>query len=77
MDDKAKDVLRRARSVIRDLAQGWPVKELAAPPEEVCHEISDLLEEDYDFEFGEESQRRCGICNKLESECVCAAKGLR
>jgi site-specific recombinase XerD len=29
---KERDVLRLARSLIRDLAQGWPVKELAAPP---------------------------------------------
>lgn len=75
-----RDVLRLARSLIRDLAHGWPATELAAQPEEVCHQISEILDEDYDFEFGEESPRPsqyCGICNKREPECVCGAKGLR
>lgn len=57
LEPKERDVLRLARTLIRDMAHDWPVRELAAPPEDVCTQISDILDEDYDFEFGEESPR--------------------
>jgi len=44
------DTLRVARSVIRDMAHGWTVKELQAPPVDVCAALSAILGETYNFE---------------------------
>lgn len=44
------DTLCHARSVIRDLAMGWPIRELAGAPEEVCAALSDMIGDKYDFE---------------------------
>jgi hypothetical protein len=46
------DTLRVARSVIRDMAHGWTVKELQAPPVDVCAALSAILGETYNFETG-------------------------
>ena len=47
------DVIRLARSVIRDRAMDWAERELAESPRKVCERLSDLLGETYDFERGE------------------------
>lgn len=52
LNESQKDVLRIARSVIRDLAKGWTIKELQEPPEVICDKLSLMLRERYDFEEG-------------------------
>lgn len=47
------DILTQARSVIRDLAYGYPPKELVQTPERMCEQLSHILQEKYDFEKGE------------------------
>lgn len=48
-----QNVLRNARSVIRDMASGWPEKSLAESPRSVCDKLSALLGERYDFVSGD------------------------
>jgi hypothetical protein len=48
-----EDVLREARSVIRDLIYGFAEDELCEDPRVVCQNLSEILGEDYDFETGE------------------------
>ena len=47
------ETIELARSLIRDLAHGWTVSELAERPENICERLSQLLGESYDFEAGE------------------------
>jgi hypothetical protein len=47
------EVLALARSLIRDAAYGWPSDDLAATPEEVCAQITQIVGDDYNFEKGE------------------------
>jgi len=53
MTPEQQDVLRMARSLIRDTAMNWARDELAADPEAVCEQLSGMLGEAYDFEKGE------------------------
>lgn len=48
-----QDVIRMARSLIRDSAMNWARDELAADPEAVCEQLSGMIGEEYDFEKGE------------------------
>jgi hypothetical protein len=48
-----QEVIRMARSLIRDAAFDWARDELAADPETVCEQLSGIIGEDYDFEKGE------------------------
>lgn len=50
-----QDVLRLARSVIRDATYNYPVDSriLAADPKEVCQLLSEILGEEYDFDSSE------------------------
>jgi hypothetical protein len=48
-----QDVLRMARSLIRDAAMNWARDELVASPEAVCEQLSGMLGEEYNFEKGE------------------------
>ena len=50
--EREKEGIRVARSMIRDMAHGWPVKELAAQPVDICGELSKLIGDIYDFESG-------------------------
>jgi hypothetical protein len=52
MFNDEKEAIRLARSLIRDMAHGWPVRELAETPEEVCRRLSAILREKYDFAHG-------------------------
>ena len=45
-----KEVVRNARAPIRDLADGWAVKELHTTPEDMCRQLSDLSGDDFDGE---------------------------
>lgn len=47
-----KDTIRLARCLIRDAAMNWSHDELAASPEDVCNQLSDMLGEKYNFETG-------------------------
>jgi hypothetical protein len=47
-----KDTIRLARCLIRDAAMNWARDELAASPEDVCNQLSDMLGEKYNFETG-------------------------
>jgi hypothetical protein len=47
-----KDTIRLARCLIRDAATNWARDELAASPEDVCNQLSDMVGERYDFETG-------------------------
>jgi hypothetical protein len=47
-----QDVIRMARSLIRDAAMNWARDELAADPEAVCEQLSGMLGEEYNFEKG-------------------------
>ncbi len=55
MTQEEKDTLRLARSLIRDLAFGWPVEELAERPDEVCKSLTALIGGSYDFDSGEDT----------------------
>ncbi len=48
-----QETIALARSLIRDMAHGWPPKELAEDPRRVCERLSELLGEGYDFDDGE------------------------
>lgn len=45
-----QDVLRLARSVIRDMAHSYSERDLACPPAETCRRLSALLGDEYNFE---------------------------
>ncbi len=47
-----QDVIRLARSLIRDAAMEWARDELAVSPEDVCAQLSELIGEEYNFETG-------------------------
>ena len=51
-----KDIIRIARSLIRDAAMDWARDEVIHSPEFVCEKLSEMLGEEYDFESGEEHQ---------------------
>lgn len=51
--DHEKDTIQVARSVIRDLAMGYPIKELLVSPAEICRQLSDLVGDTYDFASGD------------------------
>ena len=53
-----QDYIEQARSIIRDLAHGYPVKELSGSPEEVCYRLSDMLGENYDFDTGDSRPKK-------------------
>ena len=48
MDDAVEDLLRVCRTQIRDLVNGWPVKELHEPPEFTIAKINTLLGDEED-----------------------------
>lgn len=49
-----KDIIRVARSVIRDLVMNWGKEALISSPEEVCEQLSKLIDTSFNFETGEE-----------------------
>jgi hypothetical protein len=49
-----RDLIRTARSLIRDAAFDWARDELTADPKTVCMQLSEMVGEDYDFEKGTE-----------------------
>lgn len=51
------DTLRLARCLIRDMAFGWQVNELAELPDEVCKKLTAMIGDSYDFDLGED---KCG-----------------
>lgn len=53
-----QEVIRMARSLIRDMAMNWARDELAADPEEVCKQLSKMIGEEYDFEKGEGKSKK-------------------
>lgn len=53
MNKEEGATMRLARSLIRDMAQGWPVEELAEQPDKVCEEITILLGDKFNFDTGE------------------------
>lgn len=79
------DILRQARSVIRDLAYGYPPKELVQTPERMCEQLSHILQEQYDFEKGDvvepsEEAEACSECGASSGECASSCgqyQGLR
>jgi len=48
-----RELLQEARTMIRDMAKGWPAKELSCSPEAIVEELSNALGEDYNFETGD------------------------
>lgn len=46
----ADDLLRECRTMIADLANGWPTRELHRPPDDLIREITEHLDdaEEYD-----------------------------
>jgi hypothetical protein len=52
LKDHEKDMIRIARSVIRDMAHGWSISELSDDPARVCQGLSVIVGDTYDFESG-------------------------
>jgi hypothetical protein len=52
LTSEQQDIIRLARSLIRDAAMNWARDELAASPEFVCKKLSDMLGEEYSFDIG-------------------------
>ena len=52
LTEREQDIVRVARSVIRDQAHGWQTAELAKDPRLVCEWLSQLVGETYDYEIG-------------------------
>ena len=50
------DLLRDCRTVLRDLSFGWHSDDLHRTVREVCDEISQLLDDGYDFETGNDDE---------------------
>lgn len=50
-----QELLTLSRSMVRDVAHDWPVKELAGDPEDVCNRITEVLGDEYDFETGNDT----------------------
>jgi len=48
-----QEVLRLARTVIRDMEYDYPNKDLVCSPQEVCTKLSVLLGEEYDYQSNE------------------------
>ncbi len=46
MDNSPEDLLREARTVIRDLIAGYPVNELHTNPTKLIERITDVLADD-------------------------------
>lgn len=47
-----RETLELARSLIRDMAFGWRINELAEHPERVCARITELLGDGYEYVTG-------------------------
>lgn len=60
LDVATQNVLRSARTMIIDLANGWPVKELHTTPQKVVKDITGLLGDGDDPETQEELGRLRG-----------------
>jgi hypothetical protein len=54
LKSKQDEVLRLARSVIRDLAHSWLERDLIVSPQELVREITNLLGDKFDFETGDQ-----------------------
>ncbi len=52
-DGDDTELLKLARSVIRDMSRGWLDNDLAASPRELVERITKRLGDNYDFERGE------------------------
>jgi hypothetical protein len=48
-----RETLALARSLIRDMAHGWPARELAEDPEAVAARLTAMLGDEYDFAGGD------------------------
>lgn len=67
IDTRATDLLRDARAIVRDLSYGWPTKELHISPEDLCAEITSLLDDGYNMETGdcEDEALTCDECGRV------------
>jgi hypothetical protein len=52
LTSEQQDIIRLARSLIRDAAMNWARDELAASPEFVCKKLSEMIGEEYSFDIG-------------------------
>lgn len=53
MHNEEYELLLLARSMLRDIDRGWPIRELAATPREVCDRITRCFDDGYNYETGE------------------------
>lgn len=53
--EEVEELLLRARTMIRDMAHGWPEKQLLESPCATCEDITLFLGDAYDFDTGIES----------------------
>lgn len=53
MTTPERDLLREARNMIRDIDFGYAMDELHRMPRDLCDEITELLDDGYDFETAE------------------------
>lgn len=53
VQDHDTELLKLARSVIRDMARGWLDNDLVVSPKELVERITERLGDNYDFERGE------------------------